>query len=129
MTGRYPPCEGGTIAVRLEPDILDMWLGLSDTCGGKRKMIPFRFHQFLYGSDNYGVLMHDPESGQTVAIDAGDGAAYQAAIAETGWRVSHILLTHHHWDHTDGVVELAGATGATVYGPAIYDRCRRASRK
>ena len=81
-------------------------------------MIPFRFHQFLYGSDNYGVLMHDPESGQTAAIDAGDGAAYQAAIAETGWRVSHILLTHHHWDHTDGVVELAGATGATVYGPA-----------
>jgi hydroxyacylglutathione hydrolase len=81
-------------------------------------MTPFRFHQFLYGSDNYGVLMHDPASGQTAAIDAGDGPAYQAAIAETGWRISHILLTHHHWDHTDGVAELASMTGATIYGPS-----------
>lgn len=80
-------------------------------------MKPFRFHQFLYGSDNYGVLMHDPETGQTAAIDAGDGAAYQAELVETGWQLSHILLTHHHWDHTDGVKELADATGATIYGP------------
>ena len=80
-------------------------------------MKPFRFHQFLYGSDNYGVLMHDPETGQTAAIDAGDGSAYQAALVETGWQLSHILLTHHHWDHTDGVKELADATGATIYGP------------
>ena len=80
-------------------------------------MKPFRFHQFLYGNDNYGVLMHDPETGQTAAIDAGHCTAYQAALVETGWHLCHILLTHHHWDHTDGVKELADATGATIYGP------------
>ena len=78
----------------------------------------FNFHQFLYGSDNYGVLMHDPQSGQTAAIDAGDAQGYLGALAQTGWQLSHILLTHHHWDHTDGVAELAAATGASVYGPS-----------
>jgi len=81
-------------------------------------MTPFRFHQFVYGSDNYGVLMHDPETGQTAAIDAGDGPAYLEALAQTGWRLSHILLTHHHGDHTDGLAELAEKTGANVYGPS-----------
>ena len=81
-------------------------------------MTHFNFHQFLYGDDNYGVLMHDPSSGQTAAIDAGDSAAYLTALSETGWKLSHILLTHHHWDHTDGVAELAAATGAPIYGPS-----------
>jgi hydroxyacylglutathione hydrolase len=80
-------------------------------------MTPFQFHQFLYGKDNYGVLMHDPASGQTAAIDAGDSAAYQVALAETGWTLSHILLTHHHWDHTDGVAALSKASSVNVYGP------------
>ncbi len=78
----------------------------------------FSFHQFLYGNDNYGVLMHDPESGQTAAIDAGDARSYLDALSQTGWQLSHILLTHHHWDHTDGVAELAAATGAPVFGPS-----------
>ena len=57
----------------------------------------FNFHQFLYGSDNYGVLLHDPQSGLTAAIDAGDAQGYLSALAQTGWQLSHILLTHHHW--------------------------------
>ena len=47
-------------------------------------MSSFSYHQFVYGSDNYGVLVHYPETGQTAAIDAGDGAAYKAALAEKG---------------------------------------------
>ena len=81
-------------------------------------MSTFQFHQFLYGSDNYGVLMHDPETGQTAAIDAGDLDSYQAALEQTGWTLSHILVTHHHGDHTEGLAMLAAQTGATVYGPA-----------
>ncbi len=80
-------------------------------------MAAFEFHQFLYGSDNYGVLMHDPETGQTAAIDAGDADKYQAALAHTGWELSHILITHHHGDHTEGLARLAADTAAAVYGP------------
>tara|TARA_A100001015_G_scaffold310206_1_gene411146 strand:- start:2180 stop:2953 length:774 start_codon:yes stop_codon:yes gene_type:complete len=80
-------------------------------------MSSFSYHQFLYGSDNYGVLVHDPVSGQTAAIDAGDGAAYKAALAETGWTLSHVLITHHHGDHTEGLAELAAEADLEILGP------------
>lgn len=81
-------------------------------------MSQFQYHQFLYGSDNYGVLMHDAETGQTAAVDAGDLDSYLAALDQTGWSLSHILVTHHHGDHTEGLAQLAAQTGAKVFGPA-----------
>ena len=81
-------------------------------------MSQFQYHQFLYGSDNYGVLMHDAETGQTAAIDAGDLDSYLAALDQAGWSLSHILVTHHHGDHTEGLAQLAAQTGAKVFGPA-----------
>jgi len=75
-------------------------------------------HQFGYMDDNYGVLVHDPASGRTAAIDAGDAAAYQAALAETGWQLDEIWITHHHGDHTAGLADLLAACPAEVTGPA-----------
>ena len=80
-------------------------------------MSSFQYHQFLYGADNYGVLVHDPGTGQTAAIDAGDQDSYLQAISDTGWALSHILVTHHHPDHTDGLTSLAQHTGAAIFGP------------
>ncbi len=74
-------------------------------------------YQFAYNDDNYGFLLHDPESGQTAAIDAGCDKSFLSALAERGLSLSHIFITHHHWDHTDGLAPLKEATGATVYGP------------
>src|SRR5437667_10917587 len=56
--------------------------------------------------DNYGVLIHDPASGATAAIDAPEAAPVEAALQDTGWRLSDILVTHHHADHTGGIAEL-----------------------
>ena len=81
-------------------------------------MSSFQYHQFLYGADNYGVLMHDPHSGQTASIDAGDSDSYLKALGTKGWNLSHILVTHHHPDHTDGLIELSRQTGAAIFGPA-----------
>lgn len=75
-------------------------------------------HQFAYLSDNYGVLLHCPKTGKTAAIDAGDADAYRQALAKTGCKLDEIWITHHHWDHTDGLSELKAATGAKVIGPA-----------
>lgn len=86
--------------------------------GAYSPMSSFEYHQFLYGADNYGVLMHDPDTGHTAAIDAGDLDSYLQAITETGWSLSHILVTHHHPDHTDGLIKLAQQTGAAIFGPA-----------
>ena len=69
-------------------------------------------------SDNYAYLLHDPDSGQTACIDVPDAAPVLAALADRGWTLSDILITHHHDDHISGVAELRAATGAMVLGAA-----------
>jgi len=81
-------------------------------------MATLEFFQFSTLSDNYGVLIHDPESGSTASIDAPDAADVRKALSEKGWSLSHILVTHHHWDHVQGVGELKAETGCRVIGPA-----------
>ena len=60
-------------------------------------------HLFPCLQDNYGVLVHDQASGATAAIDAPEAAPVEAALNETGWTLSDILVTHHHGDHTGGI--------------------------
>lgn len=76
-----------------------------------------QFYQFDYNDDNYGVLVHDPDTGCTAAIDAGDATAYLKASERAGWTIDHIWITHHHWDHVDGLGKLKAMTQAKVYGP------------
>lgn len=76
-----------------------------------------QIRQFSCLDDNFGVLIHDTRSGTTIAIDVPDAAAYEDALARYGWTLSHILITHHHWDHVQGLGALKTATGATVIGP------------
>ncbi|MBF9059225.1 hydroxyacylglutathione hydrolase [Rhodobacterales bacterium HKCCSP123] len=68
--------------------------------------------------DNYAYLLHDPATGRTALIDAPEAGPIEAALAERGWRLSDILITHHHWDHVDGLEALRSATGARVWGAA-----------
>lgn len=70
-------------------------------------------------SDNYAFLIHNPASGETALVDAPEAGAVKAALSERGWGLDWILLTHHHWDHVDGVAELRAAYGAKVIGAAV----------
>lgn len=74
-------------------------------------------HQFIARSDNFAVLLHDPESGATASIDAPDADAIRRELANKGWKLTHILVTHHHADHTDGILPLKAETGCKVIGP------------
>jgi hydroxyacylglutathione hydrolase len=74
-------------------------------------------HLFLCLKDNYGVLLHDPGSGATAAIDAPEAAPIEAALRSTGWRLSDILVTHHHADHTGGIAELKARHRCRVVAP------------
>lgn len=67
-------------------------------------------------SDNYDFLVHDPISGRTALVDAADPEPILASLAERGWSLDEIWLTHHHWDHIDGTAALVEATGAQVTG-------------
>ncbi|MFO1089037.1 MAG: hydroxyacylglutathione hydrolase [Hyphomicrobiales bacterium] len=70
--------------------------------------------QFPCREDNFGVLVHDPATKLTAAIDAPDAAAVERALARTGWTLTHILVTHHHGDHVEGILPLKERHGAKV---------------
>ena len=72
---------------------------------------------FLCLKDNYGVLLNDPASGATAAIDAPEAAPVEAAVRAAGWRLTDILVTHHHADHTGGIAELKARHRCRVVAP------------
>lgn len=69
-------------------------------------------------SDNYAYLAHDPDTGQTAAIDIPEAGPILQALEKTGWTLSHVLITHHHADHIDGLPGLLAAAPAQVIGAA-----------
>jgi hydroxyacylglutathione hydrolase len=80
--------------------------------------MPAEIRLFRCRSDNYGVLLHDPESGTTAAIDAPEAAPIEAALKASGWKLTDILVTHHHADHTDGIRALKDKYKCRVVAPA-----------
>lgn len=75
-------------------------------------------HQFPCLQDNYGFLLHDPDSGETACIDTPDADAYLHEAGHKGWQISHIWNTHWHPDHAGGNAVIKAATGCKVIGPA-----------
>lgn len=53
--------------------------------------------------DNYAFLLHNSQSGETLLVDVPDAPPIKAALDAQGWTLTDILLTHHHWDHVDGL--------------------------
>jgi len=79
--------------------------------------MPAQTSLFLCLKDNFGVLLHDPQSGATAAIDAPEAAPIEAALQKTGWRLTDILVTHHHADHTQGIGSLKDHHRCRVVAP------------
>ena len=69
-------------------------------------------------ADNYAYLIHDADTGQTAVIDVPEVGPILAAIDAHQWRLTDILITHHHDDHIQGVEPLRARTGAMVLGAA-----------
>jgi hydroxyacylglutathione hydrolase len=66
-------------------------------------------------SDNYAYLVKS--GGQCAVVDPSEAAPVRAALDRKGWKLTHILNTHHHLDHCGGNLELKQETGAVVVGP------------
>ncbi|QCO56377.1 hydroxyacylglutathione hydrolase [Pseudorhodobacter turbinis] len=71
-------------------------------------------------SNNYAFLIHNPDSKETALIDVPEAAPILEALSVRGWTLTDVLLTHHHWDHIDGLPDLlAGlATKPRIWGAA-----------
>lgn len=57
-------------------------------------------------ADNYAFLLRDQATGKVALVDAPEPHPIQAALREKGWKLDMVLLTHHHYDHIDGLPEL-----------------------
>ena len=80
--------------------------------------MPAEIRLFRCLKDNYGVLLHDPDSGATAAIDAPEAAPIEDALKAAGWKLTDILVTHHHHDHTAGIEALKAKYKCRVVAPA-----------
>jgi hydroxyacylglutathione hydrolase len=67
-------------------------------------------------NDNYIWLIINSQH-QAIVIDPGDSTPVLNYCKQKCITLTHILITHHHADHTGGVKELVLASGATVYAP------------
>ena len=74
-------------------------------------------HQIPVLTDNYVYLARCRVSGATAVIDPAVAAPVLAEADRLGWRITHILNTHHHGDHVGGNLEIQRATGCTIVGP------------
>src|SRR5580704_1835347 len=88
-------------------------------CSRTNEAVAAHIHQFLCLKDNFGVLVHDPGTRATAAIDAPEAGPILAALAAREWELTDILITHHHADHIQGIAGLkAKHPRARVIGPA-----------
>jgi hydroxyacylglutathione hydrolase len=63
---------------------------------------------------NFNYLIACPETGEALAVDPLDHEKCARAAADAGWRITQILNTHEHRDHTGGNEALVQKTGAKI---------------
>ena len=68
-------------------------------------------------SDNYVWLAREPLSGAVAVVDPAVAGPILTEADRRGWKITHILNTHHHGDHVGGNLEIKAATGCIVVGP------------
>jgi hydroxyacylglutathione hydrolase len=66
--------------------------------------------------DNYTYLLICEQSGEAAVVDAPEAAPVERRVEKLGARVTQVLSTHHHPDHSAANPELAKRYDAPVYG-------------
>ena len=69
--------------------------------------------------DNYIWALLNKKKQELWVVDPGDAEPVLSFLSQNTYRLTGILLTHHHWDHTNGVERLlAFQSDITVVGAA-----------
>lgn len=69
--------------------------------------------------DNYAFLMRDDASKRTALVDIPDHAPIIEALDKRSWELTDIWITHHHWDHIDGLAPLLKACATRGWTPNV----------
>ncbi|MBU6443602.1 MAG: hydroxyacylglutathione hydrolase [Alphaproteobacteria bacterium] len=74
-------------------------------------------------SDNYAYLVTDPAQKLCAVVDPSEAGPVREKLRAGNVKLTHILNTHHHPDHTGGNLALKEEFGAIIVGPE-KDRAR-----
>ena len=77
--------------------------------------MPLQIERIPTFSDNYTYLVICEETREAAVIDAPEAAPVIRRVEQTGAKVTKILSTHHHLDHSAANPDLADRFGAPVY--------------
>lgn len=83
----------------------------------------FTVHQLPALNDNYIYLIASQAREAVAVVDPAESAPVEKACAELGLTPTHVLNTHHHWDHTGANIELKQRYGCHIVG-ARHDAAR-----
>lgn len=83
---------------------------------GHNKTMPLQLITIPCLSDNYAFLFGNPATGEAVLFDVPQAGPINAAVAQSGWQLKTVVLTHHHSDHIDGLDGLDHRAGLRVIG-------------
>ncbi len=68
-------------------------------------------------SDNY-IYLLEAENGEVAVVDPGEAPPIIEVLESKNIKPDMVLITHHHWDHIDGLGELLKWNTCPVAGPA-----------
>jgi hydroxyacylglutathione hydrolase len=69
-------------------------------------------------NDNYIWALRRDDRPEAVVVDPGQAEPVMRWLAAQGLTLGAILVTHHHWDHTNGIRALRQRWPVDVFGPA-----------
>src|SRR3990167_4510921 len=83
-------------------------------------MLPLPIHIFPIPAlkDNYIWAVVSTSQKKALIVDPGEALPVLQFLQNHHLDLSGILITHHHWDHTDGVAELKNKFQLPIFGPA-----------
>lgn len=68
-------------------------------------------------SNYFWLLRPSLENNRAYILDPGAAQPVIATLQQYQLELEGIIITHHHWDHTDGIDELLSRYAVPVYGP------------
>jgi hydroxyacylglutathione hydrolase len=82
-------------------------------------MTPIKTHPIPALKDNYIWAITNPQHHRALIVDPGDAEPVLAWLAHHNLKLDGILITHHHWDHVNGVADLVRQYPVPVFGNKI----------
>ena len=68
-------------------------------------------------NDNYAYIL-EAENGEVAVVDPGEAGPLIDFLEQKKLKPNIILITHHHWDHIDGLADMLSWHSCPVAGPA-----------